>query len=198
MINRYITSYLQVMFVFLCLFSSLSPGATLTTVNVEKQGERYILHIKARINADTNRIKQIITDYNNLTSINPSLKESNIISKKEEKRTTVSMLTDTCILFICYKIKHVQTFRLIENNIIYGRIIPKTSDFKHGWTRWTIKEELLDKKRTITELIFDAEMTPDFFILPVIGSYHLKKKMIEIATATINNLEKKAQNTLPY
>ena len=188
--------YLRTTFFFFCLFSPLSSGATLTHISVEKQGERYILHIKAQVNANANRVKQIVTNYGNLTSINPYLKESNVISTSGHKRATVSMLTDACVLFICYKIRHVQVFQRQGSDIIYGRIIPKMSDFKQGWTRWTIKEDKSNTKEEITQLMLDTEMTPDFFILPIIGTHHVKNKILEIATATIINLEKEAQKTL--
>ncbi len=188
---------LQTIFIFFCLFPSLSFGAILTDISIEKKGGRYILHIKAQVNANANRVKQIITNYGNLTSINPYLKESNVISTSGHKRATVSMLTDACVLFICYKIRHVQVFQRQGNDIVYGRIIPKMSDFKQGWTRWTIKEGKSNTREEITQLMLDTEMTPDFFILPIIGTHHLKNKILEIATVTINNLEKEAQQTLP-
>jgi hypothetical protein len=184
---------LRTIFILFSFFSSLSFGATLTAVSVEKIGERYILHIRAQVDANTDRIKDIVTDYNNLTLINPYLKESNVISRPGDKRTTVNMLTKACILLVCYKIRHVQVFQRQGNDVIYGRIVPNISDFKQGWTRWTIKEDKSNTGKEVTQLMLDTEITPDFFILPIIGTHHLKNKILEIATATINKLEEKAQ-----
>jgi hypothetical protein len=185
-------SSLRIVFVLFCLFSDFSVAATLTSISVEKKKERYILHLEAKVDAEPKRVKQIVTNYSNLTSINPSLKESNIISI-ENKLTTVSMLTDACVLFVCYKIRHVQVFRQQGDDIIFGRIVPNKSDFKQGWSRWTIKEGTSETNKKITNLMLDTEMTPDFFILPIIGAHHVKNKILEIAEATIENLEKKAQ-----
>jgi hypothetical protein len=187
---------LRSIFIFLFLFPALTSAATLTNVNVEKQGKQYTLHIKALVNADINKVKQIITDYNNLTSINPYLIESKLISRTEDEKTTVSTLSEACILFICYKIRHVQIFQQLKNDILYGRTIPKMSDFKQGWTRWTIKEDKSNPNKKVTQLTLDTKMTPDFFILPIIGTYQVKKKMLEIATVTIHNLEKEAQKNI--
>ena len=180
-------------FIFCYLLSGLSQGAELTTIDIKKQQGRYILHIDTRVNANSDKVKQIFTDFENMPSINPYLKESRIISTTEAKRTTVSMLTKACVLFICYKFRHVQTFKTIGNDVIFGRIIPGMSDFKYGWTRWAIRKNSSSIKKPVTQIILDAEITPDFFILPIIGPYQFKKKIIEIATVTINNLEKKAQ-----
>ena len=186
--------WLQATLFIFCLQSVQVVGATLINVNVEQHGDNYKLHVEARINAKINDVKRIITDYENLPSINPYLKKSKITSTSKDSQTTVSMLTEACVLFICFKIKHEQVFQLIGTDIVYGQIIPELSDFKKGWTRWTIKEDsVTDMKQAQTLVILDGEMTPDFFILPIIGPYHLKKKILEIATITINNLEKKAQ-----
>jgi hypothetical protein len=40
-------------------------------------------------------------------------------------------------------------------------------------------------------------MVPDFFIVPVIGSYQIKRKMLEIVKITIDNMEEKAKLTSP-
>ncbi len=182
-----------IILVYLC--PALSFAATLDVVNISEHGGRYTLHIQAKIKAHANSIKQIIVDYENLTSINPYLKESKVISSLKDKRTTVNMLTKACLLFICYNIRHVQTFQLIDEHTIYSRILPKPSDFKQGWSRWIIKEDKSDVKNVTTQLSLDSEMTPDFFILPLIGSHHLKNKIIEIAIETINNLENEAKKT---
>lgn len=185
----------QIVFILLFIFSPLSFAAKLNVSHVEKKADRYILHIEAQINASADKIEKIITDYENLTLINPYLLESNILSISKDNRTTVNMLSRVCILFVCYNFRQIQVFYPKKNNIIYGRIIPEKSDFKQGWSSWAIrKEEGSHSEETTTRLIIDTEMVPDFFILPVIGTYHLKKKIIEIATTTINNLEKKAQN----
>lgn len=184
--------FLRSIFILFCLSPTISAAATLNFVSVEKHGERYILHIEAQIEAESNKVKQIITNYSNLLLINPSLKESNIIST-ENNLTTVSMLTDTCVLFVCYKIRHVQVFRKQGDDIIFGRIVPNKSDFKQGWSRWTIKEAKSEENNKLTKLMLDTEMTPDFFILPIIGTHHVKNKILEIAKATINNLEREAQ-----
>jgi len=188
--------WLQITLITCSLSSSPCFGATLYDVNIEKQGEIYILHIVAQINAEANVVEKIITDYNNLTSINPYLKESNIISVSENKRKTVNMLTHACVLFICYTFRQVQVFQPAKDNIVYGRIIPDKSDFKQGWSRWTVKEDKSNPGITTTQLIIDSEMIPDFFIFPIIGAHHLKKKIIEMTTETIDNLEKEARKKI--
>ncbi len=91
----------------------------------------------------------------------------------------------------------MQTFHIIKDDILFSRIIPEKSDFQSGWMRWEIKEMDSNKMSPVTQIILDIEMTPDFFVLPVIGPYQIKRKMLEITHATINNLEEKAKINSP-
>ena len=97
--------------------------------------------------------------------------------------------------FICYNIRHPQIFYPVNNKALFSRIIPGMSDFKSGWGCWKIDEKDLGRMSMspITQIIFDTEINPNFFIPPVLGSYQMKKKMLEIAEATINSLGEKAR-----
>jgi hypothetical protein len=153
--------------------------------------------MNATLNADVDNVIKIITDYDNLTLINPHLKESKVLNKSEDGRTTVSMLTEACVLFLCYSVRHVQTSHFIRNGVLFSRIIPEESDFRSGWIRWEIKAMDSNKKYPVTQIILDIEMVPDFFILPVIGPHQIKRKMLEMAKVTIDKLEEKAKLTFP-
>jgi len=184
--------------VMLSLVPSPSLCADINSVEISREKNRYHLHANTTVYARVDNVRRIITDYENLTSIIPNLKESELLSKPENKRTTVSMLTEICVFFLCYNIRHVQTFHIIKNDILFSRIIPGMSNFKSGWMRWEIKKTDSDKIYPVTQIILDMEMTPDFFVPPLIGPYQIKKKMLEITRATINNLEEKAKINYPY
>ena len=190
-------SFSKIILILLGLLPGTSLCAEINFVEVSREDNNYHLHINATVNADVNNIIRIITDYENLPLINPYLKESKVLNNPEDERTTVSMLTGTCVLFLCYNIRHVQTFHFVENGILFSRIIPDVSDFQSGWMRWEIKKMDSNKIYPVTQIILDIEMVPDFFIVPVIGSYQIKRKMLEIVKITIDKLEEKAKLTSP-
>jgi len=190
-------SFSKIILIFLGLLPGTSLCAEINFVEVSRENNNYHLHINATVNADVNNIIRIITDYENLPLINPYLKESKLLNSPEDERATVSMLTETCVLFLCYNLRHVQTFHVIENGILFSRIIPEKSNFQAGWMRWEIKELDSSKMHPVTQIILDIEMKPDFFVPPVIGPYQIKRKMFEITHATIINLEKKAKINSP-
>jgi len=186
--------FLKIVFIILALLPGTLLCAEINFVEIKKENNRYNMHINATVNAGVDNVIRIITDYENLPLINPYLKESKLLDKPENERTTVSMLTETCVLFLCFNIRHVQTFHFIENGILFSRIIPEGSDFHAGWMRWEIKAMDSNKKSPVTQLILEIEMVPDFFVPPLIGSYQIKKIMLEMTRATIIKLEEKAKN----
>ena len=188
---------LKIIFIIPALLPGVSVSAEINSVEVRKEHNHYHLNINATVNAGIENIRSIITDYENLTSINPYIKESKLLDISEDERSTVSMLTETCVLFLCYNIRHVQTFHPMKNDILFSRIIPEESDFKTGWMRWEIKEMDSNKAYPVTQIILDIEMVPGFFVPPVIGPYQIKKTMLDMTHATIINLEKKARINSP-
>jgi hypothetical protein len=107
------------------------------------------------------------------------------------------MLTEICVFFLCYTIKHIQTFHAIKDDTLFSRIIPGMGNIQSGWMRWEIKEMDSSNMYPVTQIILDIEIIPDFFVPPLIGPYQIKRKMLEITRATINKLEEKAKINYP-
>ena len=183
----------KLILVTLALLPGVSLCADINTIEMKKEKNLYHIHINATVDADVDNVIRIITDYENLPLINPYLKESKLLDNPEDEQSTVNMLTEICVFFLCYNVRHVQTFNTFENGILFSRIIPGKSDFQAGWMRWEIKEMDSNKIYPVTRIILDIEMVPDFFVPPVIGPYQIKKIMLEMTLATIINLEKKTK-----
>ncbi len=188
MSNR-LTRLLLALFIKLIAFSV--NAAELNSIDVAETDGNYSIKIVATLDADWRTIKNIIVDYENLPTINPYLLESKIIDDDAKDKVTVSMLTKACVLIICYRIRHVQTFSEMTDSIIEAVVIPEQSDLLSGWTRWEIQADNSEGQEK-TNIVMQAEIAPDFFIFPIIGPYQMKKMVVRITSETIHNLEKKA------
>ncbi len=166
-------------------------AATIIDIDIDNKGRRYNMVARMQISARADIVLELMKDYNRLTGINPYLLESRIMSKTGEE-TRVSMITKTCFMLICYKMKHVQDFAQIDEDTIQSLFITEYSDFKHGWTRWKASDDI-DNGKPVTLLTIEVEVEPDFFIMPVIGPRILKDKLIEVTEVTVRNLETKAK-----
>ena len=183
-------------FLFLILMCTgpAAMAATMMKTEVTNNKHRYSMTATAVLQASTDKVVAIMIAYDDLTSINPYLVESHLLSSTNGTQR-VSMVTRTCFMLICYKMLHVQDFIRSDQQTIYSKFIPELSDFKYGWTRWTATP-FADADQPTTLLKIELEVEPDFFIMPVIGPRVLKDKLIEITEVTVDNLEKKA-NSLP-
>jgi len=100
----------KLILVTLALLPGTSLCADIKTIEVNKENNLYHMHINATVHADLDNVIRIITDYENLPLINPYLKESKLLDNPEDERTTVNMLTEICVLFLCYNIRHIQIY----------------------------------------------------------------------------------------
>lgn len=173
----------------LCLTPSILSSATVIDIHVEEFEERYNMYVEAVIDANVEQVKQVINDYEQLHRINPEMVESKLLSRASDGTAKVSLLTRSCILFFCYNLRHVQNIQNKGPYKIVGQYIPELSDFRYGRSSWTIAESKKADADSATLLIINLELEPDFFIIPIIGPYQLKQKLISVTKMTITNLE---------
>ena len=176
--------------VFCLIWYAQLFAAELTTIEVDEEDGNYRVNIIAIVNADSRDVIEILRDYENLPQVNPYLIKSNTLANMDNV-VTVSMLTEVCVLFLCYQVRHVQDFTEAGQGRIEATVIPEQSDLLHGWISWEVKP--IGAASSTTEIHMAAEMTPDFFILPWIGPYQMKKMIVKITADTIRNMESKAK-----
>ena len=71
--------------------------------------------------------------------------------------------------------------------MITAVVVPKLSDFQHGYARVNIWQE-----PTGTRVLIRSEVRPDFWIPPIIGPWLIKRKLRSEALETVQNLERVA------
>lgn len=177
--------------ILLLLFAAsvLSEGvwsAELKSLTIYRSNDRYILDIGASLAVPVESARRIVSNYDNLTSINPFLKKSEVLKIDDQKRVTVHLITAVCVWRICYNVTHVQVFEWKGKNDLYSEIVPESSDFTAGWMRWTLRSF-----GNCTQVVHHAEVVPAFIVPPLVGPYLIKQKLVEIATETMKGVENK-------
>ena len=174
------------------LSTPLLQAAELQKVEVQYEDGHYRLYLHALLAAPVRRVEKIITDYDKLKQINPYLKQSKAEQADDNQQTLVHLVLESCVLFICYEVRHDQRFEPINNGVLNASIEGVNSDFKSGSFRWTIQPD-----GKMTHIIMETDIEPGFTI-PLIGPYILERKLKEIALATIENIEKLAREEPEY
>lgn len=174
--------------VFLCLLAPQLLAGDVLNAKVEHADKRYFIELDMLIEADPQRVHQLLTDYNNLDRLNNSIKSSEVVYSLSERLHRVRVVTKACVMFFCKTIKQVQDVEQIGKNIIVATIVPELSDFDYAHARWSIQSE-----SNMTRVTFSSDLKPSFWVPPLIGPPLIKNKLYDEAIGTVETLERLAK-----
>ena len=146
----------------------------------------YLLRIDMLIDADTERVHQLLTDYAHLDQLSPSITRSEVLdSNPPNYRLRVT--TDGCMLFFCRELVQVQEVSELNDGYILVRVVPEMSDFAYSRNMWRIRTQ-----KNQTRVTYSSDLVPGFWIPPLIGTSMFKHKLLEETRLLIENLERLA------
>ena len=170
---RYLTSIIQALRLSLSAFLTfwcLSIIAVADSFNLddivvfEKDGV-YHISIAAEIAASEEHVRQVLTDYVHIYRLSDSIIESKVIESSIEEKTQVETVILCCIPVVCKEVTLVEEVSTLESGNLQTVILPEKSDFRSGKAIWEIIA-----KGDKTQLTYQANIEPDFFIPPVLGT----------------------------
>lgn len=154
----------------------------------------YLVEVDALVNVSEPRVRELLTDYNNLGKLNPAIEVSEIIKTREPGDYQVLTETEACVWFYCKRIHQVQDVIESYDGSVTATVIPELSDFRNGYARLNLWQEPGG-----TRVLIRSEVEPDFWIPPLIGPWLIKRKLQSEALETVRNLERVAQQeALPH
>ena len=154
----------------------------------------YFVEVDALVNVPEPRVRELLTDYNDLGKINPAIEVSEILKTREPGDYQVRTVTEACVWFYCKRIHQVQDVIEAEDGSVTATVIPELSDFRNGYARLNLWQEPGG-----TRVLIRSEVEPDFWIPPLIGPWLIKRKLRSEALETVHNLERVAQqDALPH
>jgi hypothetical protein len=165
------------------LWPSLLVAGEIVGSGVQREGNRYVLYVEARIEAPPELVYRTITDYENLAVINPSFVSSTVLGSHDgvdRVRTKVRV----CILVFCKRVVQVQDMRYPDRHTIEATMVPDAGDFHSGVARWSLSE--IEEG---TRLYFSETFEPAFWVPPVIGPWLIRSKLVEEVEVTMHHIE---------
>lgn len=163
----------------------LGLGAEVVHTAVERRGEQLIMRSETLIQASVDRVRAVLTDFKNLPQVNPGLKEVNILKRAHNGTVRMRVISQVCILGICLELNWIQEVHTLPNGDIVADIVPDQGDFRKGTARWRLLPE-----GGSTRLLFQADLTPNFWFPPLIGPWLIKRKLSNEALETARGIEK--------
>lgn len=152
---------------------------------VAEDGGIFQIEMKAIIGARAEYIRQVLTDYNRIYRLNPSIVENEVITSDETGDKWVRTKLLACNSVFCKYLKRVDIVSTLPSGDLQAEIVPELSDFRSGIAVWKITP-----RGDCSELVYEAHLEPDFFIPPFVGPYVVKKSLEDEFTATFGRVEK--------
>ncbi len=150
----------------------------------------YLLRIDMLIDADTERVRQLLTDYAHLDRLSQSITRSELL-ENNAPQYRVRVTTNGCVIFFCRELVQVQEVNELPNGYIIVTVLPEMSDFTYGKNVWRIRAQ--NKQTRVT---YSSDLVPDFWIPPLFGTAIFKNQLLEESRQIIENLERLAN--LPH
>ena len=148
----------------------------------------YLLRIDMLIDADTERVRQLLTDYARLDRLSDSITQSELLAS-DAPHFQIRVTTQGCVIFFCRELVQVQDVSELPNGYIIVTVLPEMSDFTYSKNVWRIRA-LNDR----TRVTYSSDLVPDFWIPPLFGTAIFKNQLLEESRQVIENLEQLANS----
>ena len=168
----------------LCLLIPLALAADLIDLHIAEAEGVYSIDVTMQMQVPAQYVHRVLTDYAHIYRLDPAITDSEILSSADDGVVRVRTRIDDCIAFFCKKIEMVEDVRDQDHGDLKATIVSKLSSFKSGHTEWKI---LGIGERT--QVIYQAQMEPDFLIPPMIGVYFVKQKLQQRLLASMERIE---------
>ena len=151
------------------LWTPVSAAAIIEVLETAHDSGRYTVAFEVVLDADRDKVWQIMTDYEHLPRVSKIILESRVLKQQDTNRHRVRVTLEACVLIFCKTVKRMVDIEARPQTEILVSEVPNQSDFREGTERWRIAAE-----GPKTRLNYTAEIVPDFFIPPLIGPVVVK------------------------
>lgn len=151
---------------------------------VSHEAGRYSLDLTMYINSDPDAVYALVTDYDALEQISPTIVDSRLLEPPDSGGKRRRIVTETCIWFFCFKATMMEDVIETPDHTIRTTIVPALSDYRFGKSIWQVSAA-----NNGTRIHFQTTLEPDFWVPPLIGTWILKQKMRKEAQRTILQVE---------
>lgn len=169
------------------LYAATASAADVHVAAASRAGDSYRVSVDAVVSAPLADVRSLLTDYDHLGRINPSIQDSEIVLQRQPGDLRVRTVTDVCVWIYCKRLRQVQDVTEAGDGSIVAIVIPEQSDFNYGYAHLSLWQEAAG-----TRVRLQGELAPNFWIPPLIGPWLIKRKLVEEALVTIGNLERVA------
>jgi hypothetical protein len=166
------------------LISLTAHASHLVRLDVDQEGNRYTVYVVMDLDAPTEKVRALLTDYSRLDRLNASITASKVIDARDDGTVRVLTRFENCIVFFCMTVQRVEDITADAQGRILVVLVPDASSFRSGHASWEVTSTGVG-----TRVIHRATLEPDFWLPPWIGTAILKTTLRREIRASFENLE---------
>lgn len=173
------------------LLTQSLPAATLGSVQVTRDGDRYHLVAHAQMQAPADAIYAVLVDYDDdhFGQISDVYKESAYLGADGDGTPLVYTRVEGCLLFFCRSMRRVERLESVEPSFIRTTALPDRSDFKFAQSEWELTGE-----GAATTIKYQLTIEPDFWLPPFVGPWFLQRTLSRGGVSAVDRIEELAQS----
>lgn len=171
-----------------CLLPLAFPlsAAEVSEVEIRREDDRYRLRVIARLDALPAAVWKSLTDFHHLERLHHSVHDSTHLRRMPEGVDRVRIQMHPCVLFFCVHFSQIVEFQAVADRQLVADFDQRDSLFHFGQLKW----RLAQTPEAGTDLVFDAELAPAFWIPPLLGPWILKRTLRKTAMDIVMNLDR--------
>ena len=166
--------------------SSSSGAVSVYQLKITERDGSYRTLVEARLEAPAEDVWGALTDYSNYVRLSPSIHRVQRLGRNDNGVEWVKTWSEACVFGFCKQIRQLQELREESFGELRAQILPG-EDIASGNAAWSLKPE-----GSSSRLRFEAEMTPAFWVPPVVGPWAIRRALARELTASLHNLERLA------
>jgi hypothetical protein len=189
-VNRYSVPAL------LLLAAIPARAATIESLSVVHQGARYSVEMQVRLQTPPAASYAVFAAPASLPKINPAVQRVDVLQRAGDDRARIYTEVRVCALLYCKTLHQTQDMRYQprpDGGDLTAEVVPEASDFSHGHALWQFRPAA----GGATELRFQAELEPAFWIPPLIGPLLVERSLRQEAERTSAGIELLVQTARP-
>ena len=180
------------MLTFLTALACVNAAAVeILEATVEKRDDVYYVVGTSIVQASPEFIFATLMDLDHFHKITNGIKDTHFVTSDQPDEVLAYTLIEACVLFFCRSAEKVDRIETNPYAEIRTYAIPERSDFTLHNARW-----ILTPTDDGTQLTYEAEIEPDFWMPPLISEWAIKRKLLETGEQIGIRIEYLAQRGL--
>ena len=178
----------------LLLATGVALGAETVEVQVERDDDAFHIYFEIFLDAPADRVKAVLSDYAHLHELSSGIVRSDVVAGSAGGDATVDITLKPCVWLLCKTMRKTSMAKINAYGAIVYDVIPESSDFKYGREQVIVNKGRAPDQSRVT---YNAKLVPKFFVPPLVGSWLIRRHIVQNLEASSVRVEERARQYAP-